>query len=373
MKQHVAVLQVGSTTLNVMIGSRGVNGTFIVAGEGACVYGGYKNGRLIEAEKFQYNLSQAVAAAEASAGEKITKLFVGVPTDFVRCAVKDLSVNLKSVRKVSVEDINGLLESGADFSAVKDYTLINRAAVYFTTDDGRKSADVYGHKTGKLSAKVSYLLAEKYFIELLDNTLSRLGITGVEYLCTALSEFMFLFDSDMRGRPVILLDIGNMDSSIIIGQGDGLLLTNSFGCGGGYITLDLFMCLNVSLDIAELLKRRVVLSLRVTDSDKYSVSYKGKNIRFPAGDANQIVADRIEQICEIISHSLKTCGIDLPDYIPAYLTGGGLSYLRGVKDFMSRRLGRPVEIVAPKQPLMDKPELSQVLSILELALAAEKL
>ena len=54
--------------------------------------------------------------------------------------------------------------------------------------------------------------------------------------------------------------------------------------------------------------------------------------------------------------------------LKVYLTGGGLSYLRGIKSHVSARLGSPVEIVNPKIPFNAKPEFSSVYALLDYAL-----
>jgi cell division ATPase FtsA len=51
-----------------------------------------------------------------------------------------------------------------------------------------------------------------------------------------------------------------------------------------------------------------------------------------------------------------------------YLTGGGLAHIRGAKEIISKKFGRPVEIVLPNNIVSPKPEQSSAFGLLELAL-----
>ena len=60
------------------------------------------------------------------------------------------------------------------------------------------------------------------------------------------------------------------------------------------------------------------------------------------------------------------------NYLPIYLTGGGVSLLKGGKDYISKGIGENVEILASKVPQLSKPTYSSVLGLLDLALKENK-
>ena len=51
-----------------------------------------------------------------------------------------------------------------------------------------------------------------------------------------------------------------------------------------------------------------------------------------------------------------------------HITGGGLNFIKGAKDYLSRRLGRRVELVAPNLPHISRPDYSSEIGLLDLAL-----
>ena len=56
-------------------------------------------------------------------------------------------------------------------------------------------------------------------------------------------------------------------------------------------------------------------------------------------------------------------------YLPIYLTGGGISYLKGGKDLLSKSIGANIEILSPQVPQLNRAHFSSVIGLLDLALA----
>ncbi|MBQ3494148.1 MAG: cell division FtsA domain-containing protein, partial [Clostridia bacterium] len=54
--------------------------------------------------------------------------------------------------------------------------------------------------------------------------------------------------------------------------------------------------------------------------------------------------------------------------MPYYITGGGISYIKGAKDYISKMLGVNVTLIAPNDIHMQKPHYSSILGLLNTAL-----
>lgn len=351
-----------------MVGRRGVADTFIVAGEGCAEYTGYADGHFSNPEQLGAKLKSAVADAEETTREPITKLYVGVPTDFCRAVVGESTISFDRPHRVSENDVAELFDNANRFRDDKSLRLINKAPVYYTTDDDRKIADPLGVKVIRIKLRASFLYAETAFVDVMNDALGGIGIGSVEYLCTPLAELRFLFESDERTKPVMLVDVGSGNTSVIVGQGEGVLSLTSFACGGAFFAADLSMCFHVGFDLANQLKSQVVLSLDAGIEDKYMVVFHNKPRAYSAMDVNEIIGDRLVQIADLVKRCIDTNAQTIPATADIYLTGGGLLHLRGAKDAFAKLIGRNVVPLAPKQPLLDKPECSQVLSLLDLAL-----
>jgi len=370
-KKDVAILDIGSMAITVMVGERGVNGTFRIKGRGEADYAGFQKGEFLEPDQVKYAIGLAVANAETAYGSKITDILVGVPGEFTSVICRDTCINFTKRKKINDNDIRQLYHVGNIYKKHPTHSVINQSPIYFTLDDGRRLIEPRGMASTKLRGFISYILAENNFIDFIDDILAELSIRKTGYMSACLAEAMHLFDPSVRDRYVILVDCGYITTSVMLVRGDGLLFLNSFSLGGGYITGDLSQCLKISFTEAETLKHKVVLSWDAQESDTYEVQGKDFISPFSAKATNQIVESRLEMMADYILKCLDRCEFEFPEYIPVYLTGGGMNYIKGARDFLSRRLGRRVELVAPNLPHISRPDYSSEIGLLDMAIEVQ--
>ncbi|MDR1939625.1 MAG: hypothetical protein LBQ40_02375, partial [Clostridiales bacterium] len=65
--------------------------------------------------------------------------------------------------------------------------------------------------------------------------------------------------------------------------------------------------------------------------------------------------------------ALKNATYDCPSHISLFLTGGGISHIKGVRELLTHKTGRPVEIIAPGIDKYNKPECSALLGLINMA------
>jgi cell division protein FtsA len=246
------------------------------------------------------------------------------------------------------------------------HTLINRSAIVYELDDARRVANPVGVNSEILKGKLSFVLCSNYFIEAVKSTLELAGITSVECVSSALAEALYLVEPEKRDRIAVLVDVGYITSTFSIIQGDGILYQNSFDYGGGYITAALMQELDVSFEEAEKIKHTT--NLAQVNTSSYDV-VEGDNGRvYSYEQVKKTIKNSLDTLCENLSNSMENSGYVIPEYVSLMITGGGISYIRGAKEHVSGRLDTVVEVASSPLPLMDKPEQSSVLSLLDLAL-----
>lgn len=371
-KRNVAVLDFGTSHISVIIGDRGINNTFDVRGFGEINYAGFMDGKFLEPERLCDSVRAVIAMAENNARCKISDLYVGVPAEFCVSAVRSCQRNFPKKHKVSDQDIESMYNEADEFSASPTHSVINRSPIYFSLDDGRRVVDPKGIVTTKIGAMFSFVLAERDFLSIVSSILEPLKIKFVDYISESLAESLYLIEPSDRDACAILVDCGYITTSVSVVMGDGLVSLNSFSLGGGHIVSDLVDQFGIPFNVAEQLKRKVVLSFQPEKGDYYEVMQNEREYKVDAGIANAIVAARVTQIAKMISKCLSNCKFEYPDYIPILLTGGGLSYLKGARDLLSKVLDKDVRVVAPSVPQLDKPHVSGLLGLLDVALKQNK-
>ncbi|MDY2695684.1 MAG: cell division FtsA domain-containing protein [Eubacteriales bacterium] len=367
----ISVMDIGTSKLAVLMGNRGINNTLKILASSSQEYAGYYNGEFVEPEKLNEDIANALAKAEINANAKIKKLYVGVPADFCTCITKQFMQNFSDKLKIEESDILEIYQQANELKDNDKYILISCSPIYFVLDDGRQVINPIGEKTSRISGEISYIYAEKSFISKINVALRMFGISSVEYLSSTLAENMYLLSDSKRLTPSILIDCGFVSTSVSITKGNGLLSLNSFSVGGGQITSDLCECLKISYKEAEELKKQIILSVVPQLSDGYELKKQNQVSLIPMTEANEIVSARLEMICALINKCLTSTQKKDLYKMPFYLTGGGICFIKGSKDYLSKYFGVNVEILSPPNLQLSKPNYSALLGLLNSAINQE--
>ena len=369
---NVAVMEIGTSKIGVYVGSNGINNSISVAGSFEQPYAGFYNGEFVEPEKLSEDLCNALAKAEINAGERIAKLFVGVPADFSTCITKSFTQSFGEKLRIEEQDILEIYQQANQLKDNSNYVLISCSPVFFVLDDGRKVLNPIGEKTSRISGEISYIYAEKSFIANINVCLRQFGISTVEYLSATLATNTYLLPLKKREEPSVIIDIGYISTSVSIIKGNGLKLLSTFSAGGGQVVSDLSECLQISYQEAEQLKKQIILSVVPKLGDGYEIQRHGQVIPIPMQDANEIVCDRLDMICSLVNRCLEQIPKNDLYKMPFYLTGGGICFIKGAKDYFSKVFGVNVEILSPPHLQFSKPNYSVELGLLNSAINQEK-
>lgn len=365
---NICVLDVGSSKLSVLIGKQGLNNNLNVLASTERKYAGYYNGEFVEPENLQDDVCAVLSEAEQNIGKRIGKLFVGIPADFCICRTKTFMQNFGEKRKIIESDIMEIYQHANELKNNDDFILITCSPIYFVLDDGRKCLNPIGEKTSRINGEISYIYAEKSFISTINVILRKFGIKSVEYLSSTLSENLYLLDNKNKDESYIVVDCGYISTSVSISKGNGLTLLNSFSVGGGQIVGDLSECLQITYAEAEELKKQIILSVIPELAEGYEIKKPSKSVLIPMNKANDVVCARLDMICSLINKCLQNISKTELYKMNFYLTGGGICFIKGAKDYLSKYFGVNIEILNPQDLQMTKPNYSSALGLLDAAI-----
>lgn len=368
MRESSAIIDIGSAQIVTLVGENGVNNTLNITGRGDVSYAGFQRGEFLEPENLKFVIATSVSNAEMTSDTKITNVYLGVPGEFCMVITKSIEISFPRPKRILNSDIQNIFKAGNDFSEYKDYSVINHSAIYYELDNSKRVIDPLFMKTKKIKGQISYILAYKSFISIMNSTFAELGINIKGYVSSMLAECLHLFDPKIRDKYVIMVDCGYITTSVVLSRGNALLAMNSFSLGGGYITSDLSQCLKISFNEAERLKHKVLLNWNASPSDTYEIDGDEYKLTYSAKATNEIVTDRIEMICEYIQKCIDNFVYELPEFLPIYITGGGLNFICGIKNIISKKLKRSVELVSVKSMHVARPNDTSEESMLSMML-----
>lgn len=365
-KKQVAILDINSSEIVAVFGERGINNTFIIKNRCSYKYDGFSEGVFFNEEELKILVGKAVDSLISVSKGDLDTVFVGVPGEFSEVLVRDSQISFPSKKKIREED-EDLLYDSAFVVKSKNYTLINRSAINYELDDFRRVSNPIGYSSEILKGKLSFILCKNYFIELIKTIINNKGIPFVEWVSISLAESIYLLEDEVRDRMAVIADVGHISTTISIVQGDGLLYQNAFSFGGGFISAGIAERFSLSFTESEKIKEKINLCVLPKDGEYGYVEIENGQF-LSIKEINSIANSNLDFLCEKITESLESCGYNLPEYVTLFITGGGVTSLRGGKEHISNRLGMATEILSPKVPLMERPTESSVLSLLDIAL-----
>lgn len=368
----VLVFDIGSLKLRSIFAGRGLNNTFNIRGYKEYDYDGFYQGEFIMPEKLSPLMEQIISDLDVNTKE-IDKVYIGVPAEFSSVSRTEVSINFGSRRKVKKADIDSLFYMASEKAKNASVEVVSVNPISYNLDDGRLSLDPIGEVASSITANLSIVYGDKKFIDMFNALVAGLGFASVEYISEPLSQALYIVPKEKREDLSLLLDVGDLTTSISFVKGNGLYALTSFSRGGGFITNDLAEAFDLSMNEADKLKRQIVLSLKGKPNDFYELTADlGKTIKIPLNSANEVVGYRIDELSEVIAKCVQLNTREFLQYLPTYLTGAGISKIKGGRDYLAKGLGRNVSYGKPPLPGKDKPELASIYSLLNSALNASE-
>lgn len=363
----VLVCEIGSSCIRAMVAGRGINNTFKVKGYKEVEYDGFYEGQFINKDKLPSIFESMLADLEIK-GERLEKIYIGVPAEFSSVMVSEELINFGMRRKVKQDDIDSLYYMVGEKSKSGEVEVVSVSPISYVLD-GYNTIDPIGESGSILSAKLSIIYADRKFIELFNCIASGLGFSAVEYISEPLAQAQFILPKEKREELALIVDGGDLTTSIAFVKGEGLTALTSFSRGGAFITNDLAEAFELSLSEADKLKREIVLSLKGGQNDCYDITTDlGKTTRISLNYANEVVSYRIDELSEVISKCVQLSTNQFESYLPVYLTGGGISKIKGGRDYLAKCLGKNISYGVPNIPGKEKPELASIYSLVNTAL-----
>lgn len=375
--ETVAVLDVRSYEITFFLGTKGVNGNFVISGIHTEKYEGFSSDGFFDTAAFRRAVVAAVTIVRQNHDGKINEIHVGVPSAFVQVATKGHTISFPSKRKISSQDIEALYESGlAELMA--SGRCIRRSNMYFTLGDNRKyffADDLYGVPTTQLKGALCYYFISEEFATLAETVLKDLGVQTVRFMPSTLAQSLYLLPEKRREGYAFLLDIGFMTTSVSVVYGNGIVHEETFDFGKGTLLVSLMQNLSVDMETAEEILRSSNVSGGVVPRDLTWTNERG-DTSFPVQFVNDVLKCELDVLCESVETFLtkhyreKTATVFAVN--PISITGEGSTCVAGAAEHIANRLNRLTEVVYPDLPYYDKPTCSSRIGLLNMAISDRK-
>ena len=367
MKTTVAAIDFGTSKIVALVAETSGRQRCDIIGAGTVVYDGYLEGRWNAPDQLNDAISEALRAAEEQSHARIKEVYVGVPGDFSTVRAVEVKVELQGADpRVTEKNINDLFDRAVEELGDVRGSIIHRSPAWFIVDDGKKTLEPMGMRGYELRAMICFVIADQFFLEDVQERFRSLNITVSGCLSTPIGQAMLFVPDEERDRSAVLVDIGYLTTEVMTVQGDAITSLTNIPMGGGHIAADLAYGLEVTLPVAEQIKRSYVYGLSAGQSTFEGTDQSGNAKTFTRDQVEQVLEPRAEEICEAIRDAVEASGAKLGKWSPVYLTGGGLAINRGGREYLAAKLERTVRELPRKAVKLSSPAYSSSLGLLDL-------
>lgn len=345
MKNLTFVLDIGSSKISLLACQVKKGKSAIITSE-TIAYDGFMDGEFFSTEQVGQVVAELLSQIKNRVNCDITNLHIGVPSEFSACVCKRVKRTFVPAQKINEQTIVELFDGINDFGKKDEYDVISFSPLQYELD-GTLTTKLTNKRVSQFVMDCSYVLVKKQFVQIMKQLCEDLEIKDIDFVSTALAQATYLRgDNDNKLSPVAIVDIGHITTSVAVSKGEGLLMLSSFSLGGGHITGDLMQVNNLGYTEADLIKRKVSLTVEAKKDEKYIVYNGNKKIKALINITNDIVKSRLESIANIINRVL---GADAFKDISIYLTGDGVCNFRGITNLFEAVCNRKVYLY--KSPL----------------------
>jgi len=368
-KMQIAAIEFGTSKIVTMIAQAGGIDRLEIMGAGTVPYDGFSKGDWNTPGQMLQRVHDSIAAAELEVNQKIREIYVGVPGEYVHicCGEAEIDLGEEGVNADSMDQVQDAVAEQLQLARLGGL-ILHRSPAWFQIDDGKKTMEPNGR--GKvLRGCASFVVADPAFIEDIKEIMGALDITILGFLSPTLGSSLLNLSIDDRDRTCVLIDSGYLNTELSIIRGEAIVYHAVLPMGGGHIAADLATQLRIPMRAAEQIKRNFVFNPDEFDQDTFAEVYdaRGRRLTFPREVVSQTVEESMDKLCEMIDLTLRNDGVD---YLGArsqiYLTGGGIAMMRGAREYLAEKIGKPVKATVSKTATMNSPVYSSMLGLLDI-------
>lgn len=364
MNNAIAAIDPGTTKMVVLIGRKNQDGALELSGLGNVRYGGVQ-GNGWQSEDMIYNaLEKALGQAQKMAGFRVSHCTLGIPNEY--CGLIRNKKEITLDRPVTKQDVMELRRMVASYTLPAPWKVSNVLYDRFQVDSGNVNNPL-GMDSERLALEASLICIENDFAKQLVRILSSLKVEVDRVIPVPLASGELFLSQEEKQKGAVWIDVGGQSTDYAVYKSGIPVLYDWIPVGGDNITQDIVTGTGVSAEEADRLKRYCVLGLASSrESDEESLDMpvrKGRSIQnIPLEFLQEIVEARIEELLEIVRNRIESEGL-LDQCHTIVLAGGGISLLRGIREFGSRVMGIPVRLGVPDVIGLSSPALSAVYAL----------
>ncbi|KRM64949.1 cell division protein [Ligilactobacillus agilis DSM 20509] len=361
-------MDIGTTSIKVIIAEY-VKGQLNIIGSGNTLSAGLNRGVIVDIDQVVDAIKDAVKQAEDKAGVDITDVIVGLPANMLqieKCqGMISIGDDANRAKEITDEDVQRVTEAALVQNLPPERDVIDIAPDEFVVDDFEGIRDPRGMVGVRLEMKGVMYTGPKTILYNTKKCVERAGLRVQEIVVAPIATAQLALDEGEKDFGAIVIDLGGGQTTAAVVHDHKLKYTYVDQEGGDFVTRDISVVLNTSVENAESLKRNYGLALAsgASSEETFTVQVVGKQEPRMVTEEflAQIIQARLEQIFGKIAQALGKVGaLDLPGGI---ILTGGMADLPGIAELAEEIFGVNVRIFRSNEMGLRIPSYTQVLGL----------
>lgn len=366
-QEIIVSLDIGTTSIKVVVAEY-INGHANIIGVGNEKSRGLSRGVIVDIDETVYSIQKAIEQAERKANVKINEVVVGVPSN--KLAIDDchgMIAVASENREITSKDVDNVISAAKVRSVPPEREVIAILPQEFIVDGFNGIRDPRGMIGVRLELYARLLTGPRTIIHNIRRCVEKAGLQITEFVIQPQAIASVALNQDEREFGTVVIDMGGGQTSASIIYDNQLKYSFVDQEGGDYVTKDISLILNTSLDSAERIKREFgyAVSSQTSPDEYFPVETVGRKdpVRVDERYLSEIIEARLVQIFETIRDDLQA--VDAMDLPGGFVLTGGASSLPGVLELAQKYFGKQVRIYIPEQMGMRNPIYTTSMGMVE--------
>jgi cell division protein FtsA len=356
----ITALEVGTTSVKVLMAEVREDGGLMVAGTGECESRGVRKGEIVDYELAHNAVRRALDEAEASSrrsiGERVYLAASGGRAEsFMHAAgVPVLNEYDEPGGEVTREEIAQALDVARKIPLADDRIRLHTLQQTFEVDGRGGIVNPERMLANELRVGMLLIHGQRTVVENLKRLVEQVPVICQDAAFGGFCSALAVLEPEQKRAGVLVIDLGGGTTDFVVYRAGLVKLAGSIAVGGDHVTADISSGLNINRRQAELLKKKSGSALinRLQSDQSLSIpaegGFSGRIVR--AATLYTLMNARLEETLRLIAERIEAAGFSGLLSAGVVLTGGGAA-TAGIADLAQQvfnapcRIGRVVDCI----------------------------
>ncbi|HJE96267.1 MAG TPA: cell division protein FtsA [Ligilactobacillus acidipiscis] len=365
-------LDIGTTSIKVII-AEFVKNQLNIIGYGNTGSVGLNRGVIVDIDQVVASIKDAVKQAEQRANIDISDVTVGIPANMLQIeqcrGMIAVSEEDGSAKEITEDDVRKVTQAALVQSLPPERSVIDVVPDEFTVDGFDGIKDPRGMVGVRMEMQGVMYTGPKTILHNTKKCVERAGLTVSDIVVAPIALSQVALNDGEQDFGAIVVDLGGGKTTAAVVHDHKLKYTYLDQEGGDYVTRDISVVLNTSIENAEMLKRNYgyAMSSLASEEESFPVQVVGRQEpeKITEQYLSEIIEARLRQIFEKLATALEQINaFQLPGGV---VLTGGMAALPGIAELAEEIFQVQVRVYIPQEINLRIPSFTQVIGLVEYA------